>query len=143
MNEMYNNYQEYLAHTLREKIIARRVVFLGIIEIYIKGDIVMLHGYDYSSPRRETFCYISGMAQPFTEETLRRCMQLDLNDRLYFPHEEVMLDMQNEIDMNVINKANEIKTVFDKLSYDFEEFFDYINMNLQDYLLEFPEDGSL
>ena len=144
MNEIiYNNYQEYLAHTIREKIITRRVKFLGMIEIYIKGDLVILHGYNYSSPVRDTFSYISNINQPFCEAILRKAMNLDPNDRLYFPHEEVVLNMQNEITTDTINKANQIKAIFDYLNYTFEEFFDYINTNLQDYLIEFPEDADL
>lgn len=143
MNEVYNTYQEYLANTIREKIIAKRVKFLGMIEIYIKNDLVIIHGYEFGNIARETFSYISNIVQPFSEYTLRKSMQLNITDRLYFPHDEIVLNMENEITMDTIVKANEIKAVFDKLAYDFEEFFDYINMNLQDYLLEFPEDANL
>ena len=142
-NEIYNNYQEYLAHIIREKIMARRVKFLGVIEIYIKGDLVILTGYEFGNKSKETFTYISNLNQPFSEYCLRTAMQLDLYDRLYFPHEEILLNMQNDITIRTINKANEIKAVFDRLNYSFEEFFDYINTNLQDYLIEYPEDGNL
>lgn len=143
MNELYNNYNEYLAHTLREKIIAKRVINLGVIEILVKRDLITIVGYGIPNTFNVTFTYITNRLDiPITKDTIIRALNLNPNDRFYIVIEEAMLNLDSEITFETIERANQIKELFYEFRREFEEFFDYIDYNLMDYLLEYPEDAE-
>lgn len=136
LNELYNNFNDYLAHNLREKIIAKRVKSIGVVEVLIKGNLTMISSLD------NTLTYITNTHMDITREDIIGALHLNPNDVYYISVEEVMLSLDSEVTFESLARANQIKDLFNWFNMEFEEFFDYIDSNLPDYLLEFPEDAQ-
>lgn len=123
-----------------DNIIKKRVIYIGRVDLYINPAVLTIHGFDFET-NQSTLVYITNKFNDITKETLLRSLQLDPNERYYFRFDGVFIDMNSTMTPDNTIILYSIKAMLDQLSEEFDEFFDMINYNIQDYLLEYPEDN--
>ena len=140
------------SHEIRDHIYSKRAIVLSRLDICYKWPIITYHAEQdgaatgfynpvVAASSDGIFDLRKVQSQCITKDIFARIFCLNPNERYYLAITGMHLDMNSDITTMSLAWFNQVVSAKDILLHEFEEFFLFVEEDLEGYLIKYPEDN--
>ena len=140
---MLNLVNEYTKTMISERLLYQKVLYLERVDVMVNSSVITIHGYAEGGIKTTLVSFVANTNYPITKETLFRAAEIPVQGKQYITFGDIYLHGNSEFTPSCLMVFFTIKSLFETMRREFEEFYEVISYNLYDYLLVHPEEDHL
>lgn len=123
---------DFQRDNITKQILDLHTVFLGDVHIYLNPQALSIHAFDYNQ-QDTTLIIIESKYVEITKDLIAQKLHRE-NKELYIGYNSLYIDALSDFSQENLAIIEKIKEIFILLKGEWDEFIDYINYNLFEYV---------